>query len=310
MERRRAAPNQYGYVEIQDRRQSDGSGEPYWETREEVKDSEWANLTLDEQAERIHEPNKGLPSPYWGARFRDFDLPELGEKKALYVCNLFAERWNEARAGLYVHGPTGVGKTHLLAATYAGVRLSGAATMWWSEDVFFDDVYRDYKERRDVWAEASKQNVVALDDFYEFKRWTEWKVEQMDRLIHRLYLEETRLIMTSNVSVGRAPGRGNGAWALVPVPAEGNGLPGADGRSGPAHGTEEVAMTNLHYFRAAAAEPRHGRGDEAREYSGFRDLKARECTCAASPLSQDHSFRGCRLVRTSHVFRQSHHHRR
>ena len=156
---------------------------------------EWEAMSEAERNAMAACPIEVVPDNYASAKLSDF-----GDSNSAYVARLFAERWKDARAGLYIYGGVGAGKTHLLAATVATVCGAGADAIWWTEDCFFDDIWADYRDKRDLWGVAERKDIVAFDDLFEFGRWNDWKREQVNRLIHRLYMSNTKMLITSNVT--------------------------------------------------------------------------------------------------------------
>lgn len=158
----------------------------------------WEGMPDAQREALIHQPSLGLPMRYRTARFRDFpDRPTF--RSALPILQRFVLNHHRG-AGIYLHGPVGVGKTHLAAAAMAELRLAGGNHRWLREDDFFATLWDRQREGSDAefFRELLQDDVVVFDDLFASLRWNDWKREQLDRLIHVFYDARPVLFATSN----------------------------------------------------------------------------------------------------------------
>ena len=160
---------------------------------------DWKKFSKERQQELIHRPALGLPIHYQSARFEDFPDTD-GFRNALPILQRFAMN-HDRGAGIYLHGPVGVGKTHLIAATMAELRLQGGDHQWMTEDNFFVEIWgrQSSNSERGFYRDLISEDVLVFDDLFSAVRWNDWKAEQLDRLVRLLYDSRTVMVASSNI---------------------------------------------------------------------------------------------------------------
>lgn len=175
-----------------------------------------AEIAIERRLQRLYQ-EPALAS-YRGARLSDFP-PRLGRE----VHRIIAE----ARRGLYVSGPTGVGKTHL-ACALVNELAAGGLSCWavvvpaWLDQIrsAYDDLARrragevvpGLQTPREIALAPAQVEVLVLDDL-GVEKLTPWVAEQLYELVQARYLQRERLltIVTSNLSLGELEQRFAGA---------------------------------------------------------------------------------------------------
>jgi len=141
---------------------------------------------------------------------------DLGPRLARYSLDSFpagrgealqaAERWLEGRlagatVNLYLHGPTGEGKTGLAVGVARRLAETGQAVRFVVGRDWLDDVRRASFERRDSTAEdlAREADVLVLDDLGT-ERSTPFALERLLSLVDFRYRQERPTVVTSNLA--------------------------------------------------------------------------------------------------------------
>lgn len=120
-----------------------------------------------------------------------------------YVANYSEDNYK----GLYIHGPTGVGKTHLAIGILKGLiekKFSGA---FYNLSDLFDILRSTYDPQipgpsKSVIEEQLSRQILILDDFGVTKS-TSWSSERLYALINRRYQNCQTLIVTSNIPLNK-----------------------------------------------------------------------------------------------------------
>ena len=158
-------------------------------------ESEWDALSPTEKEEALYRPGDALPSRYRRAR-----LPQIEDERIRSLCARFAAS-PDRRGGLFIHGPVGVGKTHLICATMAALACADGEFDMFPSGRFFETLRGHWqaKDEPEFWAERLRKDCVVLDDF-NFRSWKDWQVDAVERLVSLLYDEggDTVLCATSN----------------------------------------------------------------------------------------------------------------
>jgi DNA replication protein DnaC len=126
--------------------------------------------------------------------------PETNE--ALAAASTVAESW---RQGVWLYGPVGTGKTHLLAAiTNAAIEAEVTATFTTSI-ALLERIRRTYERdgvvregESDIIARYVDVDVLAIDDIGK-ERMTGWAAEKIFELVNRRYEADKPICLTSNL---------------------------------------------------------------------------------------------------------------
>jgi DNA replication protein DnaC len=157
----------------------------------------------------VADPATGIPLRFQTCSFDNFDLsrnPLMG--RALTACRQLLDG---ARAFVFLSGGTGLGKTHLLAATVMEWRRQGAPSWFWETPELmahlrgtFERHKRD-PESPDLDVEVKSLSgsgvLLGLDDFGTQNE-TPWVNETLYRILNARYTAMAPTIVTSNVSPG------------------------------------------------------------------------------------------------------------
>lgn len=117
---------------------------------------------------------------------------------ALKAAQLFAaspEKW------LYLHGPTGVGKTHLAVAIAAHTTKVGWTPVYWRTPDLLDSLRQTFADDSessffDRFASVKDANLLILDDFIPY-RMSDWTLEKLYQLICHRYDRLLPTVITS-----------------------------------------------------------------------------------------------------------------
>lgn len=132
---------------------------------------------------------------YWTA-FASADLKDFENDVILN----YGAALNDAK-GLFIHGPTGVGKTRLLVALFLDLadREADAAVFTWAE--LLDDIRADYKREAEnkppIYPYYRTKQVLMLDDIGS-GRTTRWAAERAYRLLDERMKTGLPTYFTSN----------------------------------------------------------------------------------------------------------------
>lgn len=150
----------------------------------------------------------GLPKRFENCGFKNFDAYNEALKNAVELCiNFYKELTN--KKSLLISGSVGNGKTHLAIAILRNLRpilmLQGqyrrAVAMFMVADEFFmalNDAIAEKKSKLSLMKEwLSNYDMFCLDDL-GIRNMTEAKLENLYTFINCAYLEEKRIIITTN----------------------------------------------------------------------------------------------------------------
>lgn len=106
--------------------------------------------------------------------------------------------------GIYITGPTGVGKTHLAIGILKALMEKGYTGVFYNLTDLLDDIRATYEPQAASEASARinqylKRQVLVLDDF-GMQKTSSWVTDRLYALINRRYQECKTLILTSNLS--------------------------------------------------------------------------------------------------------------
>ena len=173
-------------------------------------------------------PAAALPERFEHATFESFDLslnPTMKEAKE--ACEALARGEIES---VFLYGPPGLGKTHLLAAVvrWRLARDQGAAFHECTE-MLATVQSAQFDAERDIDTEikalASPDYLMALDDLGTHNR-TAWREEQLYRVLNRRYGQRAPTIISSNTSLEEIDGRIRSRFREGLVLCEGDDLRG------------------------------------------------------------------------------------
>ena len=162
-----------------------------------IQQDEWNALSSTEQDELLYAPGALLPK-----RYRDARLPQIEDERLRDLCQKFATS-NQRQTGLYIHGPVGVGKTHLICATMAALAVNDQSFLYYAGHDFFNSISERQKDKTEseFWEFVKTQQCLVFDDF-NWDGWNRWQVNTVERMIAMLYdlAGDTVLCFTSNHS--------------------------------------------------------------------------------------------------------------
>ena len=154
----------------------------------------FANFTLDHYA-LLRSPD-AISSAYESAA------------KALEACRLLVEEVVQGRGekGLYLFGRTGVGKTHLAAATANALLERGVDVRYVVSTNLLDSLRAtindgsDAPRESDIMDELSSVPVLIIDDVAS-ESYSAWAVDRIYQIVNMRYNKGLPLILTTNVSI-------------------------------------------------------------------------------------------------------------
>lgn len=113
---------------------------------------------------------------------------------------------------LFIHGPTGTGKTHFMCAYLAAIKSAHPSTIClftsatqMVADIRAETMAAAEDKRKGLIAAESKfidADVLFIDDFGVTKV-TEWVVQVLDTIIDRRYSDLKQIVITSNKTLGQ-----------------------------------------------------------------------------------------------------------
>ena len=175
------------------------------------------------------------------ARFlrRTFDTFQVTEdnQKALKVCKAYADSFAEklpknnpepGRNGLFITGPMGTGKTHLVAAMANQLMHEGTPVICMTMIDLLDRIKQTYEQHRQYGAESTEADVLRtykrvplliIDDMGKEPA-TEWAVSKIYTIINARYEAYMPTIITTNYTDGELVQRLTPKDSGDPVSAE------------------------------------------------------------------------------------------
>lgn len=155
--------------------------------------------TADDRAARWREA--AIPARFWTARLDDRE--ELHRALARW-----AATWRPGAAGLFLHGPKGVGKTHATVAALRRVVMTRANEHGRAPHMRYVDLHDLWRELKDamddregprpaILAALAEPSILVLDEV-GVGRNTPWQVEQLGTLVGRRYNANRTTIFLTN----------------------------------------------------------------------------------------------------------------
>jgi DNA replication protein DnaC len=146
----------------------------------------------------------------WDWSLRTYPADDLAGRRALRL----AKAWFDEPRDLFVHGPTGVGKTGLvygIAQAWLAIPYDDPSEDVWLPEVEWVNLRTLLDEQKAAWArresgplgrlfdDSHLNRLTVLDDLGA-DRPTEWVVEQIEKIVERLHDRRALTITTSNYS--------------------------------------------------------------------------------------------------------------
>ena len=177
---------------------------------------------------RKRNPASALPGRFQDTTFGSFDLsrnPNMRE--AFEKCEALVRGDIES---VFLYGPPGLGKTHLLAATVRWrLEHDQAAAFHECTEMLATVQSAQFDAERDIDTEikalASPDYLMALDDLGTHNR-TAWREEQLYRVLNRRYGQRAPTIISSNTPLEEIDGRIRSRFREGLVLCEGDDLRG------------------------------------------------------------------------------------
>lgn len=178
----------------------------------------WRNRPVEERITNLR-----IPARYAGKSLRDFDTT-AGDEEAFNAIKVWMSKLEtnlEEGMGLYLYGPTGVGKTHLAQSLLTQVvKTNNLSGIFITADRYIDMVYDEMRNDGELPEPYSDPNllkymrrifdIVVLDGLGSERATTEFARNAMSALIDNRYEEKLITIITSTLppaELGRTYGK-------------------------------------------------------------------------------------------------------
>ncbi len=169
--------------------------------------------------------HSGIGEEFYKKRFKDFDSQGAGRNNALkavreFGAKVFHGNWKDKKLWLLLHGTTGTGKTHLLAATMRALFHSGKRCAYYEGGTLIraikDRAYGSGKsDTMDEFTQRSiggiienmvgKNHLVLIDDYGIKPTATAYDQEVMYELFNTLHKLQLPVLISSNKPFTRWP---------------------------------------------------------------------------------------------------------
>ena len=151
-----------------------------------------------------------IPAIFARATWQDYQLtPENEEavKAAKWFCRLLTERKNlSPRAGLYLYGPRGTGKTMLAALIARTLASESIPVLFLSVPDYFYELRASFgstDRRTETLTSAARSAAVLILDDLGAERTTEWTASELFTLINHRAANALPTLVTSNYPLGQ-----------------------------------------------------------------------------------------------------------
>ncbi len=144
----------------------------------------------------------GLPPEYLGKTFENFEIGP-NQRAVAQIHTYLQEKKYEKGEGLILVGPTGVGKTHLVAAIiHELAKMEEYVVFLYTAD-FLDEIRETYDDEytgEDKFEMVRTATILVLDDLGT-ERMTDWAKEKITQLLNYRYNNLLPTIVTTNLSL-------------------------------------------------------------------------------------------------------------
>lgn len=147
-----------------------------------------------------------IPHRYAEESFDTFDARTPSLKACLARAREYVDHYSfDCPKGLYVHGPTGAGKTHLTVAILKGLIARGFNGVFYNIVDLLDNIRATFDPQmpsapKNRLLQDFERQIFVLDDFGMQKTST-WVSDRLYSLINRRYQDCKTIIITSNISL-------------------------------------------------------------------------------------------------------------
>ena len=182
--------------------------------------SEIVDLGLDDES--TIEQTLGIPSEMTHRMmFENFDPDGANSatsndrasiRSALKYAREFVDS-PDSHPWLYLHGPTGVGKTHLAVAVAVAIYELGGSVVFWTESDLLDVLRMSYSRESEsdfypLFDEVRNEEILILDDFGQ-QSLTDWALEKLYQLISYRHDRRLKTVITSQYILWKGANDGN-----------------------------------------------------------------------------------------------------
>lgn len=157
------------------------------------------------ERKRVLMRRAGFPSKHIGCTVGEYKPSNDAELTVKQAVTAWVKNYKPGCVGLYLHGPAGTGKTHLLVAIgKALINQHGAEVAYWSTVSLINaaraSFNKDTENADNPFDAAAEAQVLLLDDIGAEKP-SEWVLTELYRLINRRYNCNLTTLLTSNVDL-------------------------------------------------------------------------------------------------------------
>ncbi|MBI1387669.1 MAG: cell division protein ZapE [bacterium] len=146
-----------------------------------------------------------VPQRYTHETLESFQIETSKMRALLEVARQYVDGYSASNTrGLYIYGPTGVGKTHIAIGIMKALMEKGFSGVFYNIADLLDAIRATYDPKMDsdskpVIEEQLQRQILVLDDFGVQKTST-WVADRLYALINRRYQDCRTLIITSQMA--------------------------------------------------------------------------------------------------------------
>lgn len=157
------------------------------------------------EKKRVLMRRAGFPAKHIGSTVAGYTPANESERQVKAIVSAWVTNYKPGCPGLYLYGPAGTGKTHLLVAIgKALVNQYAAEVCYWSTVSLINEAKRMFDKTSGVdenpFDAAAEATVLMLDDIGA-ERPSEWVLTELYRLINHRYNRNLTTLLTSNVNL-------------------------------------------------------------------------------------------------------------
>lgn len=154
------------------------------------------------EKKRVLMRRAGFPSKHIGSTVAGYTPQNDSETLVKRIVSSWVPGFKPGRQGLYLYGPAGTGKTHLLVAIGKAIIDQHCAEVnYYSVAALLADARQSVGEHtQNPFEEAARTQVLLLDDIGAEKP-SEWALSEFYRLFNRRYNDGLTTLVTSNVNL-------------------------------------------------------------------------------------------------------------